>query len=104
MGLSLTFSYLVVKLNFLLSTQLSKTVIITSLSSLLCSSVELTTEQYHEFYRACLRLTQQFNWHIRWVQQVPGGELIVIAQSPENTSRRIIITIRKDGQTSYGTT
>jgi len=81
-----------------------QTAIITSQNSLFCLSVELTTEQYHEFYLVCLRLTQQFNWYIRWVQQVPGGELVIIGQSPEDISRRIIITIRKDGQASYGTT
>ena len=66
--------------------------------------MELTTEQCREFYNACLRLTQQFNWYIRWIQQVPGGELIDVGQSPEDASRRIIITIRENGQTSYGTT
>ena len=66
--------------------------------------MELTTQQYQEFYRVCLRLTQQFKWYVRWVEQVPGGEVIVIAQSPEDSTRRIIITIRNSGQASYGTT
>ncbi len=66
--------------------------------------MELTTQQYQEFYRVCFRLTQQFNWYVRWVEQVPGGEVIVIAQPPRDSTRRIIITIRNDGQASYGTT
>ena len=66
--------------------------------------MEITIQQYREFYKICFQLTHQFNWYLRWVEQVPGGEVVAIAQSPENFSRRIIITIKKNGQTSYGTT
>jgi hypothetical protein len=67
------------------------------------NKMEPTAEQLQEIYRVCVRLTRQFRWYVRWVEQVPGGQVIVIGQAPDDSRRRIIVTIRHDGSTNYGT-
>jgi hypothetical protein len=61
--------------------------------------MEPTAEQLQEIYRVCVRLTRQFRWYIRWIEQVPGGQVVIIGQAPDNSDQRIIVTIRQD----YGT-
>ncbi|PSF35416.1 hypothetical protein C7H19_16685 [Aphanothece hegewaldii CCALA 016] len=69
--------------------------------------MEPTLEQYQQLYISCSTITRQLKWHIRWVEQVPGGEIVLIAQPPNanpNERRRIIVTIQVNGRVSYGGT
>jgi hypothetical protein len=66
--------------------------------------MEPTLEQYQQLYTICSTITRQLKWHIRWLEQVPGGEIVIIAQPPNTTPndrRRIIVTIRLDGRVQY---
>ncbi|ACK72121.1 hypothetical protein PCC7424_3740 [Gloeothece citriformis PCC 7424] len=69
--------------------------------------MEPTLEQYQQLSIICSRITKQLKWYIRWIEQVPGGEIVIIAHPPNLTSnerRRIIITIKLDGTVLYGGT
>lgn len=68
------------------------------------SKMEPTPEQLRELYKVCSRLTRQMRWHIRWIEQMPGSELVVISSPADSPQRRFVVTIMLDGECRYGST
>lgn len=44
--------------------------------------MEPTLEQYQQLSIGCSIITRQLKCHIRWLEQVPGDEIVLIAQPP----------------------
>ena len=48
--------------------------------------MEPNLEQYQQIYLICGTVTRQLGWYIRWVGQVPGREVVLVAQPPTTDS------------------